>query len=89
VIVIDASLAFELSIATKQGESLGARLANESKPLIAPEVIELESLKPCGAIFGAERSIAIGPLAPCETSRTWKSSAARPRLGLARKLDRL
>lgn len=45
MIVIDASLAFELSIATKQGESLGARLASESKPLIAPEVIELEFLQ--------------------------------------------
>lgn len=43
-------------------------------------LIELESLKPCGAIFDEERSIAIGPLTPCETSRTWKSSAARTRL---------
>lgn len=45
MIVIDASLAFEISIATKDGAALSARLTTEAGLLVAPDVIELEFLQ--------------------------------------------
>lgn len=45
MIVIDASLAFEISIATKDAMALGDKLMGSPQLLAAPEVIELEFMQ--------------------------------------------
>ncbi len=45
MIVIDASLALEIAIATAEGIELRERLSAESHALAAPEIIELEILQ--------------------------------------------
>lgn len=45
MIVIDASLAFEIAVATTEGGALSDRIKLADSPLAAPEIIELEFLQ--------------------------------------------
>ena len=45
MIVVDASLAIDIALATPDGRKLQKRLRAEGQPLCAPEVIDLEALQ--------------------------------------------
>ena len=55
MIIIDASLALDISVATPQGDALSDQLMGEGHALAAPEVIELEVLQALHRLLWLDR----------------------------------